>query len=180
MSPKYLSKYNKFRISNLFFETTNRDYLYVEGNTLEIPVFTLGTEDTTDSKGNKLISMHKKFLESGDVTGYDFAIEVLGSYEHFVCLEEHRVIGKHIESWKREIKAKLDSKALKEIERISKEGGSQAELSAAKFLIKREYEEKGSVGKPATNNSTRKAGTHARETSRDTKAEMERLGLTTH
>lgn len=182
MNPKYLTKYNKFRIANLFIETANRDGLY-DDTSRDIPVFTLGPEDNTDSLGNLYISMHKLFIEEGDVTGYTFSLKVLGSYEHLVQLSEHKVIGPHVKAWKRELKAMIDSKAMKEIQRIATKGGTQVELSAAKYLANREYEGKSDsagVGKPATNNAKRKAETHAKATANDTKAEMKRLGMIEH
>lgn len=180
MSPKYLTKYNKFRVSNLFLETANRDILYDSDSDRAMPIFTLTSEDLTDSLGNKYISMHKLFLIAGDVTGYKFAVDVLGSYEHLEKLLVHKVIGPHIEAWKRELKAKLDSNAMEMLATIAKDGGTQAQLSAAKYLVNREYEQAGNVGKPSTKNTTKKQETHNRITSAETKEEAERLGLVTH
>ncbi len=177
MTPKYLTKHNKFRIAQLFLETANRDVLYDDGSKRDTPIFTLAPDDKVDSLGNKYISMHKLFLKAKDVTGYDFAIKVLGSYEHFARLSAHATVGVYIAQWIEEVKAQLDSEAIKEIKRISKEGGNQTELSAAKYLANRDYEAKGSVGKPSPKNSRRKTLTASRQMEADTKAELKRLGL---
>ena len=178
MIPKYLNKQGGFRITNLFIDICNRELLNIGEPGINFPEFTFAPDDWTDVRGNVFKSMRKLFLECGDVTGYDFAITVLGSYEHFRILSEHKLVGPQIESWQNEMKAKIDSFAVKNIEKIVAEGGTQVQLSAAKYLANRDYEEKGPVGKPATNNKKLKEETHARETARETKEEMERLGMT--
>jgi hypothetical protein len=180
MKPKYLTAYNRFRTSNLFIETANRDIIYDESAPRVMPVFTLGPEDSEDSHGNKFISMHKLFIATKDMTGYTFALEVLGSYAHLEVLMKHKIIGPHIHSWQNELKAELDSKSIKALETISKEGGTQTQLSAAKFLINREYEKAGAVGKPSNKNITNKKETTARIMSEETAEEAERLGITKH
>ena len=179
MKPKYLTKVGNFRISNLFLETTNRDAI-LETCERAPPIFTLKSSDFTEAQGSTMLSMQRLFIEAGDVTGYKFAIEVLGSYEHFMLLCEHKIIGAAIDTWKEVVKSKMDSDSIKEIKRIATTGGSQVELSAAKYLANREYEAKGSVGKPAKKSNPRREAAKARETSLDTKAELVRLGLTQH
>ena len=176
MKPKYLTKQGNFRVSNLFQETTDITTVY-EHEEKDLPVFTIKSEDWVNTQGTKLISMQKLFLAQEDVTGYDFAMEVLGSYEHFTELCNHRVIGNYIEQWKEVVKAKMDSDSLKEIKRIATIGGTQVELSAAKYLANREYEMKGSVGKPVKKQNARKQASEARRASLDTKKELARLGL---
>ena len=177
MKPKYLNKHGGFRVNNLFQETTDLNSVYTIDQGRDVPVFTIKSEDWTNNQGTKLISMQKLFLSFEDITGYDFAMKVLGSYEHFSELCNHRVIGNYIEQWKEVVKAKMDSDSIKEIKRIATDGGTQVELSAAKYLANREYESKGSVGKPVKKQNARKEASEARQASIDTKKELERLGL---
>lgn len=176
MKPKYLTRRGEYRTTNLFIETCNR-ICYSENDTshMDLPVFTLKPEDLTTP--SPLLSMPRLFVECGDVTGYDFAIKHLGSYEHFMQLCEHDVVGQHIKLWKEVIKSKMDSDSIKEIKRIATKGGSQVELSAAKYLANREYEASGSVGRPNKKDTPEKRRKHAHQTSLDTKKEMERLNI---
>jgi hypothetical protein len=123
--------------------------------------------------------MHKLFVKYKDPTGYDFAISELGSYEHFLKMRAHPVVGEHIERWVEEVKSGLDSESINEIKRIAKDGGSQAELSAAKWLASREYDNQSKdVGRPSNKKSIIKDKRQAEEMSLSTKRELDRLGLT--
>ena len=178
MKPKFLTKLGTYRIGNLFIETVSRDRVKTATPGVDLPEFTLMPEDTTNVHGNIFRSMGKLFVEAGDVTGYRFAIDVLGSYDHFLQLCDHKVIGPHIDRWKEILKTKIDSEALAEVDRIAKKGGTQVELSAAKYLANREYEAKDDVGRPKKKQHNRKEAAKAREESIQLKEEMERLGLT--
>lgn len=175
MKPKYLNAHGNFRINNLVWETCNLGSIYEENR--DLPAFCLKVEDYSDKYGNKFLSIPRLFNECGDATGYDFAISVLGSYEHYLALCDNKDIGPVIEQCKEVIKSKLDSDSIKEIKRIAKDGGSQVELSAAKYLANRDYELKNSVGRPNKKTNTRKDAAQAREESIETKEEMARLGL---
>lgn len=175
MKPKYLNKHGNFRIQNLVWETCNLGTIHDDNR--ELPVFCLKTVDYTDGRGNTFISIPRLFIECGDATGYDFAISVLGSYEHYLALSNNKTIGPVIEQCKEVIKSKLDSEAIKEVKRIATTGGTQVELSAAKYLANREYELKNSVGRPGKKQYVKKDAAQARDESIETKQEMERLGL---
>ena len=176
MKSKYLNKHGNFRITNLVWETSNTALIYDDNR--DLPAFCLKAEDHTDNRGNVFASIPRLFVECGDATGYDFAISVLGSYEHYLELCENKLIGPVIETCKEVIKSKLDSESIKEIKRIATSGGTQVELSAAKYLANREYELKNSVGRPGKKNHIKKDAAQAREESIETKEEMARLGLT--
>ena len=176
MKPKYLNGHGNFRINNLVWETCNLGNIYDDNR--QLPVFCLKTQDYQDGRGNTFLSIPRLFSECGDATGYDFAISVLGSYEHYLALCENKTIGPVIEQCKEVIKSKLDSEAIKEVKRIATEGGTQVELSAAKYLANRDYELKNSVGRPNKKQHVTKDAAQAREESIATKEEMKRLGIT--
>ena len=177
MKPKYINKKGYFRINDLFIETCNGDAIMNKTSGRNRHVFTLKPEDYTDLYGETYPSFQKMFIDCNDPTGYEFAMKHLGSYEHFVQLQDNVQISAVISHCKEVVKSKLDSDSIKEIKRIATSGGSQVELSAAKYLANREYEEKGSVGRAQRKATGTKAASEARKTSLDTKRELERLGL---
>ena len=169
MKPKHLIN-GKLVTPGLFIETC--------GENMDLAVYTLQPADKIyQGNGKKYISMHKLFVQYDDPTGYEFAIKELGSWEHFQKMLAHKELGDHFRKWMEEIKARLDSKAIESIRRIAKDGGSQTELSAAKWLAAREYEEKGEVGRPSKKRTKAKERKEAEEVSLSTKKELERLGL---
>ena len=184
VEPLYMSKDKKsYRLANLFMETNQgarnwdeskrkEDDLFIR----EPAVFTLKPHEYTDTTGITYPSAKLLFMLHNDVTGYKFAMEVLGSWEHYLQLREHKKIGAYIMSWEDEMKAMLESKALSDISRIATEGGSQAELSAAKYIVAHEYEK-------VSMKSRRKAEATLKETkggkvSAETQDDMDRLGIT--
>ncbi len=178
MNPKYLTMRGQYRINNMFFETCNKTDLPLATSGVNLPEYTLSNMEWKDSSGNTYQPMRELFIACGDPTGYKFALEVLGSYEHYQLLLSHSSIGPIMEEWVEEVKASVDSFAVNSIQDIVTNGGSQVQLSAAKFLASREYEEKGEVGRPATDNKKRKLENHAKAIAKDTAEEMERLGIT--
>ena len=149
IEPKYLTRDGrKYRTNNLFFETNvgSKDWVG-DGRSSGIlerqqAEFTLKPYEYTDQDGFTYPSAKVLFMQSGDVTGFKFAMEVLGSWEHYLQLREHKKIGPYILAWEDELKASLESKAMRDVARIASEGGSQAELSAAKYILAREYDKK--------------------------------------
>lgn len=171
VEPKYLARNKKrFRVADLFFETNFTPIEEQEEGRRNIPVFTLKPYDFTDDRGNFYPSAKLLFMEHNDSVGYHFAMNVLGSWEHYLQLKESKKVGPHIEAWENELKALKEAEALSHIERISAHGGSQAELSAAKYIVSHEYEKK-SV--KARTKGKRPSEKHSDETLE----EMERVGL---
>lgn len=86
----------------------------------------------------------KLFLESHDPTGYIFAQEHLGGWQHFKALEASPALRGHIEEWKEELEAKLRAEHLLGISSLAKSGHYQAH----KFMVDRGWEQN-SKGRPS-------------------------------
>jgi hypothetical protein len=96
-------------------------------NALE-PVFTLKEFDDGD-----LPSIRQLFLAYNDITGYHFAKEVLGSYEHWKRLVALPWFKEHLDDWLIELEVRAEADALKRIREVS-QGESGSALPAAKYL----------------------------------------------
>ena len=124
MPSKYkdLSGAARFRTMSLFKETiqapTKVRYNYV---------FTLSTED------KDVPSLHRLFVEMEDPTEYEFAIEHLGSWPHWLALKQCEWFKPHYEQMRNELEIRLRSKAIKILADIAN-AGTPASAQAAKWL----------------------------------------------
>lgn len=78
-------------------------------------------------------SMKQEYLEIGDPTEYTFAIQVLGSWDHWKQLCSSKWFSEHVENWREELELKLRAEGIKKLREIAK-GNSNISSSAAKFL----------------------------------------------
>lgn len=124
--PSYRDKQNRYRTQSLFKE------FYVGGKRGETypPVFTLKEFDDGD-----LPSLRQLFLSYNDPTGYKFALDVLGSYEHWKKLCSLKWFNEdYLQSWLEELEIKLTSEGLKTINDVAAGDSAQA-FNASKFLV---------------------------------------------
>lgn len=77
------------------------------------------------------------FLETGDITGYRFATEHLGGWQHFKAMEASPVLRDIIEEWKEELEVKIRAENLLDIQENAKGGHYQAQ----KYLVDRGWEQ---------------------------------------
>jgi hypothetical protein len=114
----------RYRTASLFKESS----FTIKSKEKYPPLFTLKPRDT-----DGLISMGKVFLELEDPTGYQVAIRLLGSYDHWKVLCKSKWFTPHLQDWEEELEIKLQSQALVKIKEIAAGETSQA-IQAAKFL----------------------------------------------
>lgn len=91
------------------------------------PVFTLKSY----KEGYRF--MKEEYLEAGDPTEYSFAINTLGSWEHWKHLCSSKWFQEHVECWREELELKLRSQGIKKMVELAKTKGPIAS-SAAKYL----------------------------------------------
>ena len=124
--PSYKDEQGRFRTQSLFKE------FYIGGDRgKKYPaVFTLKEFDD-----GELPSMRRLFLSYDDPTGYQFAIDVLGSYEHWKRLSSLSWFAdEHLVKWQDELTVKLKSEGLKKITAVAAGDSAQA-FNASKFLV---------------------------------------------
>jgi len=148
----------------LFWEERHPDYT---------PEFTTKSEDMVKD-GVTYISMKKLYLDYEDPTEYSFAIDVLGSWDHWQFLCASYTIGKHIQKWRDELEIKIKSKAIKAMIKSATQEGSKG-TTAAKYIAEKGWEKK--AGRPSKAEVERQKKIHAGITS-EIDEDAERLGIT--
>lgn len=91
--------------------------------------------------------MRRIFLSYNDPTGYKFAKEVLGSYEHWKRLCSKDWFSEHLEIWLQELEVKLQSEGLEKIREVAA-SKSTASVQASKFLAEKRWKPSNKVGRP--------------------------------
>lgn len=127
MKTPFKDKLGRWRTRSLFkeFHSHNPEYP---------PVFTL-----KEYEEGGLPSVRQLFLSYKDPTGYKFAKEVLGSYEHWKKLLDTDWFPQYLEEWQAELEVKLVSDSLLKIKEISIGPSAQA-FNAAKYLAEKGWE----------------------------------------
>jgi hypothetical protein len=147
MGPPYKDVMGRWRTHSLF-----RESYQPQDEGLEA-VFTLGEEDI-EYEGRILPSMRKLFLSYNDPTGYQFAKEVLGSYEHWKRLCKASWFQAHLSTWLEELEVKLMSSSIRKIKDVAGTDTAQA-FNAAKYLAERGWVPK--KGRPSKDAIQREA-----------------------
>lgn len=104
------------------------------------PPFTLKPEDS-----GKCISMKRLYLEIADPTEYAFAMEVLGSWEHWLKLTNCEWFQPYLTAWREELELKLRSKGIKAMMDLAVSGKD----NAAKWLAEGGWNGKSKRGRPS-------------------------------
>lgn len=107
----------------LFYETTGEDKSSV--------VYTLKGED---HKG--FLSLKKKYIETEDITEYEFANRYLFDFDHWMDLCECTWFKPHVALWREELRRKLESRYIWKLMEMSESGGKEG-LQATKILLER-------------------------------------------
>lgn len=114
----------------------------------------MGTDWTLKEKdlhadGKVYRSMKRLYVETEDVTEYDFAIQYLGSYKHWERLLDSPLIRPHIDQWRKELNLKLKARAMKSIIKSATED-EKLSFQAMKYLADNEYiDKKKKRGRPS-------------------------------
>jgi hypothetical protein len=113
----------RFLTNAMFFESRTPGFK---------PTFTLKEFDH-EYKGVHYISMRRLYLEMGDPTEYEFAIEVLGSWDHWLRLCNAPSVRENIDRWREELETKLRAQAVKSMIETATTAGAKG-TTAAKWL----------------------------------------------
>lgn len=106
------------------------------------PVFTFF------DKKKDFICGQETFMEVADPTGYKWAIQYLGDYNHWVRLMKTSWFPEVVEIWKENLATKLRSEALWKVREIASGDSAQA-LPAAKYLAEEGWQPKATKGRPS-------------------------------
>lgn len=98
----------------------------------EFAIYTMKSEDHIH-KGVYYPSIKRLYLEMEDVTEYDFANTYFLDWDHWLRLNENKLIRTYIDKWRTELEMKLRSKAIKGMLKQADTGSYQA----LKFLADR-------------------------------------------
>jgi len=127
----------RYRTQSLFRE------FYSEASTGLKPMWTLKDEDPQ----GELPSLKRIYLECEDPTEYSFAMEVFGTWQHWLKIKASKAIEPHIEDWPIELEVRLKSKG---ILGVAAELRGKNAFSAAKFLANKGWKETASTrGRPS-------------------------------
>jgi hypothetical protein len=121
-----------WRTNSLFYEYPIAGYA---------PLWTVMDTDRVDpDTGITYPSLKRIYLSYEHVPGneYDFANEIIGSWEHWNRLCKTQKFSVMINSWREELEVKVRANAVKSIIRTSTEGSS-AGATAAKWLAEKGY-----------------------------------------
>jgi len=146
----YKDKEGRYRTLSLFKETITAS---AKASGYE-PAYTLKNED----KRYGLPSFKRAYIESEDPTGYTAAMELLGSWDHWVKIFENKRFAEEKVGWDEEMEVRIRSKALKSISATSALGGPQS-MSASKFLADKGWEIK--RGRPSKAEVARQRKIHS-------------------
>jgi hypothetical protein len=112
----------RFRTQSLFIEYPHESY----------PAFF--TLKKQDKKG--AISMYRKYMEIGDPTEYQVAIQLLGSWDHWQALTRTKWFRTHLTGWRKELKARMESDRYYEMVDKKNDPGALG-IQATKWLAER-------------------------------------------
>jgi len=157
--PEYKDSMGRYRTQSLFLETISI--------TTETPVFTLKPQD---HKG--LPSLKRLYLEWMDPTEYSFAVEVLGSWEHWLKLCGSEWFMEHITVWRDELEIKLRSEGVASMRKLAAKGNKDA----SKWLAEKGWNKRSGAGRPSKEEVERERMQQARLAS-DLDDDAKRLGL---
>ena len=161
-------------VGSWFTEALFWDRMYIKAiadrNTTIDPVFSL----YADKPG--LINCRKTFVALRDPTGYTWAIQYLGDWQHWLKLIKCKWFAEAYDIWVEELKNLLRAEALERIADIASSQSPQS-LNAAKYLAGFEWEKKaGTRGRPSKADLDKELHKQA-ELLKDESSDFERIGL---
>lgn len=121
-----------WRTSSLFYEYPDNGYT---------PLWTIMDTDRYITEHNTTYpSLKQIYLSYEHVPGneYDFALDIIGSWEHWTRLCKSPRLRDIIATWREELEVKIRSNAVKSIIKTSAEG-SAAGATAARWLAEKGY-----------------------------------------
>jgi hypothetical protein len=163
---KFRDANNRMRTESLFKEHSTPE-LVASGYT---PQWTLKQEHEPEG----LPSLHRLYVEAADLTEYQFALDTLGSWEHWLRLKRAPFFKDAYAAMREELETKIESVGFLNLKAMAAGKGPIA-AQASKWLAERGWERK-ARGRP----SKQEIAKAAREMSQDaasTRSDAQRLGL---
>jgi hypothetical protein len=149
----YTNDIGKYLCKSLFWETRRLDKLSSP------PIYTLKDKDLVVD-GVTYFSLRRLYLETADLTEYEFATKYLDSWEHWELLSNRAWFQPYIKAWRTELEIKLKSEALKRLYKEAVEGGKN-QYNANKFFVEKGWIDKTTEetrrGRPSKQEIARKA-----------------------
>jgi hypothetical protein len=165
-----LDSMGRFRTTSLFWETRK-----TEANAEKYPpIFTTKPKDfTTDGKTYRSLKAIYFSYDHVPDFEYEFAMDVFGSWDHWLALFNSFQLKPIVQSWRDELSIKIKAEALKTLLTQSKDPDKG--LQAARAILAGEHKSS-KRGRPSKEEVERRAKEATRD--RDTlDADIERLGL---
>lgn len=154
----------RFRTQSLFVEHTNDSY----------PTFF--TLKKRDNKGK--MSLYRKYMEIGDPTEYQVAIQLFGSWDHWQALMRAKWFMVHLIGWRKELKNRMESERYHDMLVRSAQAGPQG-IQATKWLAERyggTAKQQNKRGRPSKEEKAAHLVQSTRE-AEDTASDLKRLGI---
>lgn len=133
---KFKDKMDRNLTQGLFWEYRHPDY----------PATFCLKEKDIERQGKIYISLKNIYLEIADITEYQFAIEIFGSWTHWEKILKSGILLEHILQWRKELEIKLRSEGIRQMIKASREGSKGA--AAAKWLAEAKWKGSGR-GRPS-------------------------------
>lgn len=150
----------RYRTQSLFYETNHSEMEAM-----------LSLKDYNFKKNDKIYySLKLIYLSYEDITEYQFALDVFGSWKHWNRIKSNALLAPYIQEWADELEVKIRSNAIRAMVKTAASEGSKG-ISAAKWLADRKWQSKDS----------KKEATHNKKIEKKIKLEIkddaERLGI---
>ena len=114
------------------YEANKHRLLSSSGQRLTTQLFEeLARDDVAAKPVFKLSDWRKRYVEIGDPTGYDAAMELLGDWEHWLLLCKAPGFAAALAEWNAELEQKMKSSAIKQ---LVKQSRLPTGTAAAKWL----------------------------------------------
>jgi len=133
LKSEFKDSMNRYKTQSLFREFYIQDIK---------PVYCLLEED---SKG-ELPSLKKLYMDVGDPTEYEFAMQAFGSWKHWLKIKSAKAIQPWIEDWPTELEVKLRSEGIRKV--IQESSSGKSTFNAAKYLANGEWNRASKRGRP--------------------------------
>ena len=132
-------------VSGLFHETARQTQYKkaLSGSGTPFPTFCLDSEFDilyTANKSNPehyYWSMRRLYLEAQDPNEYEFAKQTLGSWDHWLKIQENATILSKINEWRAELQTLLTSEGCKSLIYKARDG----DVNAAKFIATKKWQD---------------------------------------
>lgn len=169
LKPPYKTINNRWLTTSLFWER------YWNISEKERPKDVEAVFSLYDDKPG-LVNCRKTFVELGDPTGYKWAIQYLGDYEHWQTLMKKPWFREAVDVWVEELNAKLLGEAISVYRLLARAGTTETiKMQAASKLAEQPWN-KAKKGRPSKEDINAQLKTEARKRTAEDD-DLERIGL---